>query len=381
MKSVLWSLSTVAALFVAPWGMIAMTDAVSAADVAVRPFGKTADGAAVEEYTLKNKAGVVAKLITRGATLTEMHVPDRSGKLADVVLGFDDVAGYESDHNQFFGCTTGRVCNRIAKGKFSLGGKEYTLAVNNGPNHLHGGVKRNLDKVIWNAAASQTADGQQVVFSYTSPDGEEGYPGDLKVKVTYLLTEKSELRITYEATTNKATPVNLTNHSYFNLAGAGAATVLDHELLINADKFTPTDDTLIPTGELAKVDGTPLDFRKSTVIGARIDQVDQTAATGYDHNYVVNGASGELRLAAKVKEPKSGRVLSVLTTEPGVQLYTGNFLHDQAGKGGKKYPRRSALCLETQHYPNSVNIPSFPSTILEPGKTYQHTCVFGFSVE
>lgn len=381
MKSVLWSLSTVAALFVAPWGMIAMTDVVSAADVAVRPFGKTADGAAVEEYTLKNKAGVVAKLVTRGATLTEMHVPDRSGKLADVVLGFDDVAGYESDRNQFFGCTTGRVCNRIAKGKFSLGGKEYTLAVNNGPNHLHGGVKRNLDKVIWSAVASQTSDGQQVVFSYTSPDGEEGYPGELKVKVTYLLTEKSELRITYEATTNKATPVNLTNHSYFNLAGAGAATVLDHELLINADKFTPTDDTLIPTGELAKVDGTPLDFRKSTVIGARIDQVDQTAATGYDHNYVLNGASGELRLAAKVKEPKSGRVLSVLTTEPGVQLYTGNFLHDQAGKGGKKYPRRSALCLETQHYPNSVNIPSFPSTILEPGKTYQHTCVFGFSVE
>ncbi len=381
MKSLLSSFVTLGSLFVAQAGMVVMSDVVSAVDVAVRAFGKTADGVAVEEYTLKNKSGVVAKLITRGATLTEMHVPDKSGKLADVVLGFDDVAGYESDRNQFFGCTTGRVCNRIAKGKFTLNGKEYQLAINNGPNHLHGGVKRNLDKVVWTAKASATADGQQVVFTYTSPDGEEGYPGELSVKVTYVLTEKSELRIDYEATTNKATPVNLTNHSYFNLGGAGSATVLDHELHLNADQYTATDDTLIPTGEIAKVEGTPLDFRKSTVIGARIAQVDKTAATGYDHNFVLNGKSGDLRLAAKVKEPKSGRVLTVLTTEPAVQLYTGNFLKDQEGKGGKKYPHRSALCLETQHSPNSVNIPSFPSTILEPGKTYRHTCVFAFSAE
>lgn len=381
MKSLLWSFATFSSLFVAQLGMTFMSDVASAADVAVRAFGKTADGSAVEEYTLTNKNGVVAKLITRGATLTQMHVPDKNGQLADVVLGFDDVAGYESDRNQFFGCTTGRVCNRIAKGKFTLNGQEYQLAINNGPNHLHGGVKRNLDKVVWAAKASSAADGQQVVFTYKSPDGEEGYPGDLSVKVTYLLTDKNELKIDYEATTNKATPVNLTNHSYFNLGGAGSATVLDHELQLNADNHTPTDDTLIPTGQIVKVEGTPLDFRKATVIGARIAQVDQTAATGYDHNFVLNGKSGELRLAAKVKEPKSGRVLTVQTTEPAVQLYTGNFLMGQVGKGGKTYPRRSALCLETQHSPNSVNIPSFPSTILEPGQTYRHTCVFAFSAE
>lgn len=362
-------------------GMLTMSDVATAAEIGKRAFGKTADGVAVEEYTLTNKNGVVAKLITRGATLTQMHVPDRAGKLADVVLGFDDVAGYESDRNQYFGCTTGRVCNRIAKGKFSVGGKEFSVAVNNGPNHLHGGLARSLDKVVWAASASETAHGQQVIFTYSSPDGEEGYPGELKCKVTYTLTDKNELRIDYEATTNKATPVNLTNHSYFNLGGEGSATVLNHELQINAAKYTPTDDTLIPTGKIEAVAGTPLDFTKSTVIGARIAQVDGTAAIGYDHNYVLDAQSGALAVAAKVKDPKSGRVLTVSTTEPGVQLYTGNFLKDQAGKGGKKYPHRSAMCLETQHYPNSVNLPSFPSTILEPGKTYRHTCVFGFSAE
>lgn len=369
----LWIYSVIVTL-----GITAMSQA---AEVEKRPFGKTADGVAVDEYTLKNSKGVVAKLITRGATLTQLHVPDRSGKLADVVLGFDDIAGYESDRNQFFGCTTGRVCNRIAKGKFTLDGKEYTLAVNNGPNHLHGGVKRNLDKVVWSAVSASSGDGQSVTFSYTSPDGEEGYPGALAAKVTYLLTDKGELKISYEATTDKATPVNLTNHSYFNLAGAGSETVLDHELTVNADKFTQADDTLIPTGEIASLDGSPLDFRKATVIGARIDQVDKTAATGYDHNYVLRGQDGQLAVAAKVRDPKSGRVMTVLSTEPGIQFYTGNFLNDQAGKGGKKYPRRSALCLETQHYPNSVNIPSFPSTILKPGQTYRSVCVYAFSAE
>ena len=378
MKSVILSLTVVCSLFVANFGIVVMSHA---AEGEVRLFGKTADGIAVEEFTLKNANGVTAKIITRGATLTQMHVPDRTGKLADVVLGFDDVAGYESGRNQFFGCTTGRVCNRIANGKFSLNGKTYELAVNNGPNHLHGGVKRNLDKVIWKGQSSTSADGPAVTFTYTSPDGEEGYPGELKVTVVYTLTAKNELRITYEATTNQATPVNLTNHSYFNLAGAGAATVLDHELTINADSVTVADETLIPTGKIETVEGSPLDFRKATVIGARIAQVDQTAATGYDHNYVLRSQDGKLALAAKVREPKSGRVLSVLTNEPGVQLYTGNFLNDQAGKGGLKYPHRSGLCLETQHYPNSVNVPSFPSTILEPGKTYRQTCVFAFSVE
>lgn len=369
----LWICSVIATL-----GISAMSQA---AEVEKRPFGKTADGTAVEEYTLKNSKGVVAKLMTRGATLTQLHVPDRAGKLADVVLGFDDVAGYESDRNQFFGCTTGRVCNRIAKGKFTLDGKEYSLAVNNGPNHLHGGTKRNLDKVVWAASSASGKDGQSVTFSYTSPDGEEGYPGTLAIKVTYLLTENSELKISYEATTDKATPVNLTNHSYFNLAGAGAETILDHELTIMADKYTETDDTLIPTGKISPVEGQPIDFRKPTQIGARIDQVDKTAATGYDHNYVLRGQDGQLTVAAKVRDAKSGRVLTVQTNEPVIQFYTGNFLSGQQGKGGKTYPRRSALCLETQHYPNSVNIPSFPSTILKPGQTYRSTCVYAFSVE
>jgi aldose 1-epimerase len=358
-----------------------MTSMTHAADVEKRPFGKTADGVAVEEYTLKNSHGVTAKLITRGATLTQMHTPDRNGKLADVVLGFDDVAGYESDRNQYFGCTTGRVCNRIAKGKFSVDGKEYQVAVNNGPNHLHGGLKRSLDKVVWAATTKSTAEGQSVTFSYTSPDGEEGYPGELKMQVTYLLTEKNELRLSYSATTDRATPVNLTNHAYFNLAGAGSASVLDHELMINADKYTITDDTLIPTGEIPSLDGTPLDFRKATVIGARIAQVDKTAALGYDHNYVLKSQDGSLAVAAKLRDPKSGRVLTVLTTEPGIQFYSGNFLAGKEGKGGKSYAHRSAVCLETQHYPNSVNLPSFPSTILKPGQTYRHTCVFAFSAE
>ncbi|MBY0522399.1 MAG: galactose mutarotase [Gemmataceae bacterium] len=341
-------------------------------------YGKTADGTAVEQYVLKNKNGMVAKLITFGATVTELEVPDKKGKTADVVLGFDTVAGYQSEDNQYFGCTTGRVCNRIAKGKFTLDGKEYKLAVNNGENHLHGGAKRSLDRVVWKAEPLK--DKNAVRFTYSSPDGEEGYPGKLDVSVTYTLTDKNELRIEYAATTDKATPVNLTNHSYFNLSGHGSDTILDHELTIPADKYTPTDEGLIPTGKIADVAGTPIDFNKPTKIGARIEKLVKTPTLGYDHNFVL-GKHDLTTPIATVRDPKSGRVLTVYTDQPAVQLYTGNFLKGQKGKGGKVYKHQSALCLETQHYPDSVNHPEFPSIILKPGQTYKHVCVYAFSAE
>lgn len=345
------------------------------------PFGKTADGVPVEVFTLTNKNGVKARVMTRGATLIELQVPDKKGELADVVLGWDDVAGYESDGNQYFGCTTGRVANRIAKGKFTLLNKEYQVAVNNEPNALHGGVKRSLDKVVWKAEPFETHRGQGVKFRYTSPHEEEGYPGKLAMEVTYELTADNEVRIEYSATTDRPTPVNLTNHSYFNLAGAGSPTVLDHEVTIHAEKYTPTDDTLIPTGKIEPVKGTPLDFTTPHTLKERIAQLDKTAAIGYDHNFVLNGEAGTLREIARVKEPTSGRVMTVKTTEPGVQLYCGNFLKGQKAKGGKTYAHRSALCLETQHFPDSVNHPDFPTTILKAGEKYSHICVYAFSVE
>jgi aldose 1-epimerase len=361
--------------------MVMVTSSGAAEVTGPTAFGKTVDGTPVELYTLKNANGMTAKVITYGATLTELHVPDKKGQTADVVLGFDDVAGYQSDANQFFGATTGRVCNRIAKGKFTLDGKEYTLAVNNGKNHLHGGVKRSLDKVVWKAEKVYVKDGPPcVAFTYISPDGEEGYPGKLKIEVTYCLTDKNELRIEYGAATDKPTPVNLTNHSYFNLAGAGAPTVLDHELTIAADKYTPADDTLIPTGKIEPVAGTPLDFTKPTKIGERIEQLTKTPYLGYDHNYVLNKADLK-EVAARLRDPSSGRVMTVATDQPGVQFYSGNFLKGQKGKGGKTYAHRSALCLETQHFPDSVNHPEFPSIILKPGQTYKHTTVFAFSAE
>jgi aldose 1-epimerase len=345
------------------------------------PFGKTADGTPVELYTLKNANGMTAKVITYGATLTELHVPDKKGQTADVVFGFDDIAGYQSDANGFYGCTVGRVCNRIAKGKFTLDGKEYTLAVNNGKNHLHGGTKRSLDKVVWKAEQIKGTDGVAGVrFTYTSPDGEEGYPGKLDVSVSYSLSDKNQLRIDYTATTDKPTPVNLTNHSYFNLAGAGAPTVLDHELTIAADKYTPADDTLIPTGKIEPVAGTPLDFTKPAKIGARIDQLTKTQYLGYDHNYVLNKADLK-EVAARLRDPASGRVMTVYTDQPGVQLYSGNFLKGSKGKGGKTYAYRSGLCLEDQHFPDSVNHPEFPSIILKPKDMYKHTTIFAFSAD
>lgn len=355
-----------------------------AADVTSEPFGKTAEGEAVELYTLKNDAGFTAKVMTRGATLVQLLAPDRNGKFEDVILGFDSVTGYESEDNQYFGCTTGRVCNRIAKGKFSLDGKDYTLAVNNEPNHLHGGAKRSLDKVVWKAKPFTNERGQGVSFTYTSPDGEEGYPGALKVTVNYLvLKDKNNLSIRYTATTDKATPVNLTNHAYFNLAGQGSPTITNHMLSINADQYTPTDDSLIPTGKLENVEGTNLDFRKMTKIGKRIDELTDTPAIGYDHNFVLRApeaADKPMRPAATLFEKESGRRLRIMTTEPAIQFYTGNFLKGQKGKGGKTYAHRSALCLETQHFPDSINHPTFPTTVLKPDGKFESQTVLNFTV-
>jgi len=346
-----------------------------------QPWGQTQDGTAVKLFTLSNSKGMVAKVATYGAIITELRVPDRNGKMGNVVLGFDKLDQYLEGH-PFFGAVAGRVANRIAKGRFTLDGHEYKLAVNNGPNHLHGGLK-GFDKVVWNAKPLHAnAKEAALQLTYLSKDGEEGYPGNLAVTVTYTLTEENELRIDYSAKTDKATPVNLTNHSYFNLAESG--TILDHELMINADRYTVTDDTLIPTGQIAPVAGTPLDFRKPTPIGARFDQI-QKKPKGYDDNFVLNsvrtGRSGgkSLALAARVYEPKTGRVMEVLTTQPGVQLYTGNFLDGKlTGPNGQVYAQHTGFCLETQYFPDSVNHPEFPSSILRPGQAFKSTTIFKF---
>lgn len=339
-------------------------------------FGQLADGTPVKLYTLTNRQGMVAKITTYGAILTELHVPDRQGRVGNVVHGFDELASYLKGH-PFFGATTGRVANRIARGRFTLDGREYHLAVNNGPNHLHGGLK-GFDKAVWQAKPlPATAREVAVQFTHLSLDGDEGYPGNLSVTVIYALTEDNELRIDYRAATDRATIINLTNHSYFNLAGVG--NVLDHELTLMADHYTPADATLIPTGEIASVKGTPLDFTQPTPIGARIADV-MTFAKGYDHNFVLNGGGNSLALAARAYEPKSGRVMEVLTTEPGVQLYTGNHLDGtRTGVGGVRYTQHSGFCLETQHYPDSINHPSFPSTVLRPGQIFESTTAMRFS--
>jgi len=346
-------------------------------------FGKTADGQEITAYTLTN-AGITAKVIDYGAILTELHVPDAKGNVADVVLGFDNVKQYETE-SPYFGATTGRVANRIAKGKFTLDGKEYTLATNNAPNHLHGGIV-GFNKKIWKAETLKTIEGPAVKFSYTSPDGEEGYPGNLAVEVTYTLTKDAELRVDYKATTDKATPINLTHHTYFNLAGQGNGTILKHELELTADHYTPVDATLIPTGNIAKVEGTVFDFRRPAPIGGRIHLLKGDAATkdpgGYDLNYVLNNQTGKVALAAKLHDPSTGRIMEIWTDEPGIQFYTGNFLDGSlTGKAGKVYQKHFGLCLETQHYPDSINQPKFPSTVLKPGETYTQTCVHKFYTE
>ena len=356
------------------------TPSGKAARVEKAKYGVTKDGAAVDVYSMTNANGMIARVITFGALLTELHVPDRNGAMADVVLGFKTLDGYEGAH-PYFGGTIGRVANRIAKGKFKLGGHEYTLATNNAPNHLHGGNK-GFDKRIWNAQTVPAADGVAVRFTYVSPDGEEGYPGTVTASVTYTLTNRNEIRLDYTATSDKPTPINLTNHSYFNLAGDGAGDILDHELTLMADRYTPVDDTLIPTGEIATVRGTVMDFTRAIPVGARIDRVPGAAPGGYDHNYVLNHGGGVLAVSASVKEPKTGRVMEVLTTEPGVQLYTGNFLDGTiTGKAGVAYKKHFGFCLETQHYPDSINHPAFPPAVLEPGRTFKSATVYRFSAK
>lgn len=343
-------------------------------------FGSTPDGKKADLFTLTNSNGLVAKITNYGCIVTELHVPDRDGKFADVVLGYDNLDDFIKD-TPYFGAVVGRYGNRIAKAKFTLDGKEYSLAANNDQNHLHGGLK-GFDKVIWDAEAMHTEDGPALKLTYLSVDGEEGYPGNLSCTVIYTLTNKNELKISYEAETDKATPINLTHHSYFNLAGHDAGDILAHEMMIDADHTTPVDEGLIPTGQIKPVKGTPLDFTKPTAIGARIDQDDEQLkfGGGYDHNWVLNNKNGGFALACSVYEPTTGRVMDVFTTEPGMQFYSGNFLDgSNIGKGGAVYNLRNGFCLETQHFPDSPNQPQFPSAILQPGQKYKHVTAYRFS--
>ena len=340
-------------------------------------FGKSNDGESVEIYTLLNAHGLKARITTWGAGLVEMHVPDRRGVFSDVTLGFDELPNYLARHPHF-GVTTGRFANRIAGGKFMLDGVTYHLATNNGANHLHGGVK-GFDQKNWKA---EKVNGDCAVrFSYTSADGEEGYPGTLQVAVTYSLTEANELRLDYEATTDKPTIVNLTNHAYWNLAGAGTGDILGHELRLHASRFVPVDEASIPTGGIDPVAGGPMDFTQPKTIARDFGQMVGKPG-GYDHNFVIDRPNnGALTLAAEVYEPGSGRVMAISTTEPGIQLYTGNYLNGTVtGKGGKAYPQHGGLCLETQRFPDSPNQPHFPNTVLRPGEIYRTTTVHHFSV-
>jgi aldose 1-epimerase len=351
------------------------------ATVSVAPFGRMPDGKTVEVYTLTNASGMQVRAITYGAIIQAIRVPDRDGRLGDVALGYDSLPGYLTA-SPYFGAIVGRYANRIARGRFTLEGRTYRLATNNGPNHLHGGVK-GLDKVVWVASSFQRADTAGVTFSHTSPSGDEGYPGTLDVHVTYGLTPRNELVVAYGATTDQPTPVNLSQHTYFNLAGEGTGEILGHVLTIHADHYTPVDATLIPTGEIASVAGTPFDFRAATPIGAHIAEPNKQLehGRGYDHNFVLNRTGPGLMHAVHVLEPRTGRTLDIFTTEPGLQFYSGNFLDGTiTGKAGHVYRHRSGFCLETQHFPDSPNHPRFPSTILRPGKTYRSRTVYAFGV-
>lgn len=345
----------------------------------VEPFGKTQDGQEITRHTLTNVPGLKVKLVSYGATLVAVEMADRAGKVANITLSFPTLEGYLQRH-PYFGSTVGRYGNRIAGGKFTLDGQTYKLATNNGPNHLHGGLK-GFDAVVWKAEPVKAEDLVGVKFSYTSPDGDEGYPGKLSITTTYTLNNKNELRIDYAATTDKPTVVNLTNHAYWNLAGAGSGDILKQVLTVTADKYLPIDATSIPTGVLAPVSGTPFDFTTPHAIGERNGELKKEPhqTKGYDHCFALRGQAGKLELAARATDPASGRTMEVLTTEPGIQLYCGNFLGGGAGEGGFK--QHEAFCLETQHYPDSPNQPEFPSTVLRPGQTYQSTTVHRFSVE
>ncbi len=346
------------------------------------PFGTATGGTPVELYTLVNGRGMEVRAMSYGATIVSLKVPDARGVIGDVVLGYDSLAGYLKS-SPYFGAIVGRYGNRIARGRFAIDGAKYTLAVNNGPNSLHGGL-RGFDKLVWSAEPVRSDSTTGVAFTLVSPDGDEGYPGTFTARVTYtLMNDRNELLIDYEGATDKATPVNLTNHSYFNLAGAGTGDILGHLLTLNADSMTPVDATLIPTGKITPVAGTPFDFRTPTAIGARIDAKDVQIKNGggYDHNFVLNRSGPGLVHAAHVAEPTSGRTLDISTTEPGIQFYSGNFLDGTlTGKDGKVYQHRYAFCLETQHYPDSPNHATFPSTILRPGAIYKSRTVLAFGV-
>ena len=355
------------------WASLSMG---AGAGVTQESFGRMPDGADVNIYELTNAKGLRVKVIDYGAILVSLEVPDRAGKLDDVALGFDDLDSYLK-RSPMFGSTVGRYANRIEGAKFTLDGTEYKLTANSGKNHIHGGRSKRFDKVVWKGRSFKNTEEAVVRFTYLSADGDEGFPGNLNCTVTYTLTNRNELKISYEAVTDKPTIVNLTNHSYFNLAGAGSRDVLAHEVTINADFYTPGDKMLIPTGEIHSVKGTPLDFTEPETIGARIEQLTETR--GYDHNYVLKNSDGSLVLAARVSEPTSGREMTVHTTEPGVQFYTANGMKGVKGKGGKIYDRYYGFCLETQHFPDSPNKPHFPSTVLRPGQKYRTMTIFTFS--
>lgn len=342
-------------------------------------FKGTHQGKPTALYTLKNKNGLVAQITNYGAIIVSIFVPDRNGNFADIVQGYDSVSEYINGNGPYMGAICGRSANRIAKGKFILNNKTYTLAVNNGPNHLHGGIV-GFNKVVWDVVSSSAS---KLELAYLAKDSEEGYPGNVKVTVTYTLTDDNELKLDYLATTDQTTIVNLASHSYFNLAGEGSGDIYDQELMINGNFFTPVDETSVPTGEIRSVKDTPMDFTVSKKFGTSIDTEDEQLkfGYGYDHNWVLNHRSGTLGLAAVASDPKSGRVMEIYTTQPGVQLYTANWVENENGKGGKKYQKRWAFCLETQHFADAINKPHFPSTILNPGETYKHTCIHKFSVK
>jgi len=342
-------------------------------------FKTVHNGKQVNLYTLKNKNGLITQITNYGAIIVSIYVPDRNGKISDVVQGYDTIKEYIEGNGPYMGAVCGRCANRIGGGTFSIEDREYKLAVNNGPNHLHGGIT-GFNKVVWDVVSLTPS---SVEMEYFSPDGEEGYPGNLKVVLKYTLTDENELRIDYRAVTDKPTVVNLTSHSYFNLAGEGSGPVYDHELMINAQFFTPTDETNLPTGEILSVKGTPMDFTSPKKIGDEIDSdyVQIKYGAGYDHNWVLSHRCGTLGLAAVARDPESGRIMEVLTTQPGLQLYTANWIDNEKGKDGKRYGRRWAFCLETQHFPDAVNKPHFPSVILNPGEQYKHTCIYKFKVE
>ncbi|HKE95342.1 MAG TPA: aldose epimerase family protein [Povalibacter sp.] len=353
--------------------------AVAKATATRAPFGALPDGTAVEAITLTNASGATVTAITYGGIITSIKVPDRQGRFDDVVLGHDTLDAYLKD-GSYFGAVVGRYANRIGGAQFSIDGQTYKLAANNGPNSLHGGLK-GFDKAVWHAEPFERDGNAGVVLTHTSPDGEEGFPGTLTVSVTYTFNDRNELAIDYQATTDKPTVFNPTNHSYFNLGGDGSGDVLAHELTIYADQYTPVDKTLVPTGELASVAGTPLDFRSKTAIGARIGDESLKISQGYDNNFVVNRSGpGEVK-AARVEDPKSGRVMEVSTTEPGVQLYVANHQNGNVGKSGHVYQKYNAVCLEAEHYPDSPNKSSFPSTALRPGETFKSRTVYAFGVK